>query len=589
MIFHLLILMTLAAGEDNLLANPRFEQDLSGWSAEPSGLAVRPCSVPEGAAVELAVGEEQPVTWNYIRQSVPASPGSRFSATAQCRVEDLRDSVGAALSLTFLNAANERIGHVDQYTPADLQGWTTLSVRGSAPPGAEKAAVMLVLHGRGRAYFRGAELKQYPPRSAQPAANEPVGITVTQEKACPSLIGFGAEDDGWFYNENNRSHGADEAAYALREDRIAWLGPDYIRMFFWYNDWNPSMDAATFTFDNDNMRSHYRTLDLYQRLGARVNITGVEWGIEKPWDNPERLAKAWGSLLEYLIVARGYTCIQDWTLTNEPNLFYAATGQTFERFVQIHRLLKEEFARRGLKVNIVGSDDGNGADWFGRCARDPDYYGAVDLFSSHFYWSVSEAACAGEIFSERVSLIHRDDQTRPFIVGEFGIIDHRMNPPDLNPLMEEYPYALWTQASYIEGLNAGVAGFSVWCMQEVYYPGGVRPMNCGLWNFGDRQWSIRPIYHVIAAFCRNTAPGDPVWRCRTTHPDWVKAAKVGDTLFWVNLSDTAVQVEVQGSIPKSVRILSEDTLAGDRECGVKVEYAGPAGFSAPPRSFGYAQ
>jgi hypothetical protein len=573
----------------NLLVNPGFEHGLDGWAAEPSGITVEVQSTDDGNAVRLGVADDQPVDWRFLIQRLPMEPGARLSARAECAVESLRDSQGAALSLWFLNEAGERLAHVDHYAAPDARDWTALQVRGHAPAGTVRAALLMVLHGHGSAKFRNLGLWRHAPPAPQPPGDATVVLSVSADKACEALIGFGAEDDGWAYNADNRKHGADEDGFALREARIAWMDPDYVRMFFWYHDWNPTLDAETFTWDTDNMRSHYRTLDLYQRLGARVNVTGVEWGIKNTWENPERLSKAIGALLEHLIVEKGYTCVRDWTLSNEPNLFYIRTGESFAKYVELHRLVKAEFQRRGLKVNVVGSDDGNGEDWFLRCVRDEAYFETADLFASHFYWGETDLPFAREVFEGRVGALATRQPAKPFIVGEFGLQDHRTRPPDKNPYMEEYPCALLAQSCFIEGLNAGVAGFSTWCMHEVYYPGGKTPMNFGLWNFADRGWSPRPIYHVVASFCRNTEAGDPVWKCASTHPDRIKGVKAGETLFWVNLGDAPTRVAIQGFEPRTLRIMTEDTLSGDRECGSVIEGSGCASFTAPPRSFGYAK
>src|SRR5690606_21963372 len=119
--------------------------------------------------------------------------------------------------------------------------------------------------------------------------------------------------------EENTSRGVTEADFALREARIKAMDPDWVRMFVWYPDWNPSGDGETFDWETDGMRSHCRTLDVYQRLGTAVTLTGVEWSVKTPWSRPEKRAHAIGALFEYLIRVRGYTCIQHWILTNEPN------------------------------------------------------------------------------------------------------------------------------------------------------------------------------------------------------------------------------------------------------------------------------
>lgn len=584
-----LLSLLLGAGGENLLVNPRFEQNLGGWRAEPAGITASVTDSPEGHAVRLEVTQDQPVDWRFLLQRLPVNPGELFCAKAEGRVETLHESQGAALSLWFLDAGGKRIAHVDHYAPTDVKEWTPLQVRGLAPEGAVQAAVLLVLHGHGCVYFRNTGLWRHDLPKPEPLSGEPVTLTVTPEQVCGGLIGFGAEDDGWTYSQFNRDRGADEAGYALRESRIAWMEPDYVRMFFWYQDWNPSLDAETFTWDSDNMQSHYRSLDLYQKLGTAVNVAGVEWGVKDMWANPERLAKAIGTLLHCLIKVKGYSCVKYWTLSNEPNLSYIRSGESFEKFTEIQRLVKEEIKRLGLDIRVVGSDDGNGEDWYARCVREDAYFAAADLFASHFYWGATDLPFAAEVFAGRVEKVAAKQPRKPFIVAEFGFQDGRTEHPNINPFMEEYPYALQAQSCFIDGLNAGVAGFSMWCMHEAYYPGGSLFMHFGLWNFADRGWAVRPIYHVVTSFCRNTEPGDPVWKCVSTHPDWVKGVKAGNTLFWVNLSDTETPIEIRGFTPKTLRIMTETTLTGDRECGSVVEGAEAACFAAPPKSFGYAQ
>ena len=161
-------------------------------------------------------------------------------------------------------------------------------------------------------------------------------------------------------------------------------------------------------------------------------------------------------------------------------------------------------------------------------------------------------------------------------------------PPSDNPLMKEYPYALLSQACFIDGLNAGVAGFVTWCLQEVYYPGGAYPMHFGLWDYADGDWKVRPIYHVVAAFSRHTQAGDTVRRCTSTEPDLVKAVCAGGTLFWLNLSETPLEIEVAGLGAATVRVMTADTLEGDRECGTTMPLPSNGRFTAPGASFGYA-
>ncbi len=559
---------------------------LSEWGRHPEGQRATVDEIDGEPVLRIMVGEDEPIDWRQVYLPLDMEPGDRFIAEADVRGVRVRDGAGIAMSLTFLNAEGERIAHTDEYLRTGGEGEAPLIARAEAPQDAVEARLVLLLNGRGEGQFRNIQLQRVPAETLPPFDGS-VMLIVTDEVTVPALVGFGAEDDAWIYNEENRARGADETGFALREERIEWMQPDYIRMFFWYNDWNPSVDGETFTWDTDNMQSKYRALDLYQRMGARVNVTGVEWAVENVWTDLEAQARSIGALLEHLIVDMGYTCVQEWTLTNEPNLSFART-QTFDTYVELHRLVANEIEARGLDVQIVGSDDGDGFPWFKQCVMDDDYFELVDLFASHFYFSEHRLPFVKDIFRDRIDLLESRTPVKPFIIAEFGLADDRMTPPLLNPYMEDYENALWNHATYIDSLNAGVAGIVIWCIHEMYYPGAEIPMNFGLWNFADRDWAVRPVYHSVAAFTRNTQRGDTAYKVESSRPDAVRAARVENTLFWANVSDQEATISLEGFEAGQVRILTEDTIEGDRETGILLDGLNSSEFTIPPKSFGYA-
>lgn len=577
-----LAVIALSAAERVAVELPPLDS-LAGWTVWPEGANVASVERDGARALCITVDETQPLNWYQALVEMPCAPGEGFRAEVEMLGEDLCGGGGGGLGLNFYDANRKRLAHVDQYTNRGVVDWHTLHARGEAPPGTATVGLCLVLHGRGRACFRQARLEK---TGAVPSSNLPTGVTltVTDQLACDSLVGFGFEDDGWFYNEGNAEHGADAHAYALREQRIEWMQPDWVRMFFWYHDWNPTLDGQTFTWDSGNMLSHYRTLDLYQRLGVRVTVCGVEWGFPKPFENAPAIADAVGALLEHVIVDKGYTCVREWTLTNEPNLFFAPAGNTFEKYVELHGLVRSEFARRKLDVAILGSDDGDGLAWFEQCVREDTYFDLADAFASHFYLSLPRVPYAADYFADRLDLLVARTPRKPFVVAEFGLQDQRTVAPDQNPLMREYDYALNAAACFIDGLNMGVAGFSTWCVHEMYYPGGKTPMRFGLWDFGG-EWPVRPIYHAVALFTRHTNAGDRARRCRSSAPGSVKGVMVGENLFWVNLSMEPIRINICGAIPKTMRAYTEDSLAEDRECGLETILEDDA-FTVPARSFG---
>jgi len=77
------------------------------------------------------------------------------------------------------------------------------------------------------------------------------------------------------------------------------MHPDWVRMFFWYKDWYPGADTGMpgYTFDSPNMLSHYRTLDIYQEIGAAATVVGVEWAFKQGPPDWHNFARAIGDLM----------------------------------------------------------------------------------------------------------------------------------------------------------------------------------------------------------------------------------------------------------------------------------------------------
>ncbi len=583
--FTAMSFLLICAAAPGLLDNPSFDAGLSQWAIAGPPVRSEAVQFDGRTAVKLTVPEDAAVGWPTIRQRVPVAPYDLLEGAADVLALGIEDGYGAYIAVEFHDGGGERLSFGQSRGVVSESEWHTLSVRAVAPEGAVSAQLCLILNGRGEALFDNARLACSDNVAPKPIDGE-VRITVTREIVCDSLAGIGAEDDGWFYAPENLDRGIDEGDIALRERRIMWLDPDWVRMFFWYKDWNPSGDWATFTFESPNMQSHYRTLALYQGIGAVVNVTGVEWGVSDPFGRPEEMARAIGALFQHLILEKGFSCVRQWTLTNEPNTHFRQLGYTFDRYVELHRLVKAEFQRRELDMQIIGSDDTAGLEWFEDCTGNDDYFDTVDLFASHRYFPYADRVLAPFFFAERLELLARRTPVKPFVVAEFGFQDTRSGT-FANPIMEDYPYALWTYDFMLEGLNRGVAGFSIWCMHEVHYPGGNR-MNYGLWNFKDRGWSIRPVYHAVGCFTRMTEAGAAVRRCESSHPAHVDAAVVGNVAFWVNQAGRDVPLVFSKRLRGHATAYTPGTVAEDDSMGIALPIRANQ-FDAPPQSFGYVQ
>ena len=598
--------MALCAGPENLLKNAGFDNLLDGWkpwfghvetiekvlrdgelarARGANGVVVEAAKIDGKNVARIVVPDGVKLAFPHISQRMPWEPGWAVEASMRARSVSVHDSHGVYLSFSFLDGDGKRLSFEQAGAVPNTGEWSMTLVRGVAPPGTKTLSVSLLCQGHGEAQFDSAILKRLALPKPKPLTGA-VALDVTGEVVCDSFRGFGAQDNGWFYAPNNVSHGIEEQDFALREGRIEFMDPDWMRMFFWIKDWCPNADWENFTFDSPNMESHYRTLDLYQRIGTNVNVTGTEWTFKAPFAQPEKMALALGELFDYLINTRGYTCIKEWTLTNEPNLAFHSFGGDWSRFVELHKLVKKEFARRNLDIEIVGSDDGDGLPWFAKCVKDTEYFETVDALASHWYPNWRKLVFAPNFYRDRLELLAAALPRKPLVMAEYGFSDERMIPPCINPAMAEYPYALWTTGFVIDGLNLGVAGYQMWCLEQYWGPHDIL-MELGLWTFEDDRKDVFPAYHACANLSRMTEAGDKVVKCVSSHPLRVRGAVVGKTLFWVNESEDAAKVKISGFDGNQVRIMTQDNLEGDRECGLVTRLSNE-GFTAPARSFGYA-
>lgn len=566
------------------LTNPTLTEGTVGWEFEGDAAAFESAAVDGRQMVRARVDVAQPPGWVLMAQRLQFEPGQHVYAEVRARAVDVHDGWGALIAISHHDAAGAQIAQVRSEITNREQRWETLTTQTIVPEGTAWSRFKLTLHGAGVAYFDTPQVRVLG--DEPPPIEGPVILTVTPEVVCEKLVGFGAEDDGWFYNDVNRRHGVEPADYAVRERRIRWLDPDWVRMFMWYPDWCPSGDWETFTWDTPNMQSKYRTLDVYQEIGAAVNVVGVSWGMERPYDRPEAFAQAVGSLFEHLIRTRGYTCVRYWTLANEPDSeLYIHYGYSFDEYRRLHERVQAEFARRGLDVQIVGSDDAMSARWFNRCVADQQYADLADVFATHCYFHAGEYGLVDPFFEARTPALRKHAPGKPMVVAEYGFLSPEWHS-HFNPLMRTYDYALLTTEFCIAALNHGAAGTCIWVLESCYYIDD-KQMTFGLWEFADQDYQPRPVYHAAGMFSRLTEAGDAVRKVTSTHPRQVVGGCAGGTLFWVNLTDQSAEVRVTGLPVTAVRVMTESTLHGDQACGV-VQDVDDGRFLAPPRSFGHS-
>jgi hypothetical protein len=607
LIITTVIFLGLAAyAHANLLKNSQFDQGLSYWVE--SGGDFSGSVEKESAENFLRILSERERVWNSYSQdlTLPSYDGI-FLFSAELRSAVFTGGLGPYLALEYLDEKGQRIA-VDQAEFIEADGeWHETKLYVQIPEKTSVVRFSMLLNGSGKADFRNPVLAQMDStenRLEAPAA--PIAIKVSGQPNPIPFVGFGAQDNGWAYASGNLAFGWTDRELVQREERIRFLSPSFVRTFVWIGEWLPEnffrreFTDQDYLWDSDLMQGKYRALQLYKDMGVPVNITGVEWEMERfgsLWENKEKTLQAYADLMEHLIKTKGFTNIQYFTLSNEPNTaFIREQGGTFELYSWFSIELDKEFRKRGLDVEIVASDDAEGFDWFTFSVKDEASYAVSGIVATHHYlkfpeWNKHEQT---QFLQSRTALLDSLPERKPLLVTEFGFHTTGWSNMD-NPYMREYPYAIHLADYAIEGFNLGVSGFCVWTIHEAYYPPygraddkvhtGNRIMGYGLWNYYDDE--LRPGYYATALFARHTEEGQPIYATTSSHETIVRATVIGDNLFFVNKAVNEATIQIQGRLTGSgygftqgtvdqQQLMDGDVLKKDRS----------ANFVLPPRSFG---
>jgi len=384
-------------------------------------------------------------------------------------------------------------------------------------------------------------------------------------KVSPDIVingdfyGFGAETLPWLWTKENKEAGVNEDDIKLNLRRIKEMRLPVTRIFVPWETWNPSADYKTFSWESDEMKSLYKTLDLYQETGAKVILVTVDWMKDSPWRNASLSAKAVLGLLEHLVKEKGYSCIQFWTLTNEPELTYGWMRKvSFDNYIQIHLLVKKGLERKKLAVKIIASDEVESREWFDSSVRSLNKI--ADIFSSHLYVYPRQIKQIPGFFRERIENIKEasgPNRHIPFFLCEFGFRGSDFSACT-NNLTEDYKYGLYVADLCVEALNSGVSAVSLWCLHRIRLideinPEGGKMMRIGLWAYKDENWRPFPVFYLYRLFTKYIKPESRVLKVNILFSASLKAACVEHdnhySLFVVNPTGKEERFLVEGIKP----------------------------------------
>ena len=343
------------------------------------------------------------------------------------------------------------------------------------------------------------------------------------------LEGVGAEIDPHLFRQINTRHGVDDGDWELLRQRVGYMRLQKIRMMIMPEWYEP--EKGVFSWDNPEVRSVCRILDIAEEFGVRVNLT--LWGAHASknswlaipgcvhWVSPPNDLDAWSenfcALLHWLIRVKGYTCIREITPYNEPNpAYYVKSVQevSFPAYKEMVMNVERHLRQAGLRddVMLCTGDDGGVAQWIQDCTGDPEFEAISDIFNSHFYYFHKESTLEEIVpFCEKLMKPIRSNTKKDFEINEFGTYwDDGGDYVDL-PGNNSFERGLLCGKLLTVLLGEGCVGMMHWCLFDEYYSDNNK-MYRGLWRFKDQNWTFRPIYYAIAPVTRYTRTGSAMFK-----------------------------------------------------------------------------
>lgn len=351
-------------------------------------------------------------------------------------------------------------------------------------------------------------------RVAAPPAQPPGG----------AFLGFGAEWDPFYWNQNNQRRGADEAGWALATARIRELKMPITRMMMQLRWCQSDPDLTAWSWDNPQMQSVFRYLDFCQANDVQVMLADWGWAVQRReefrlYDSPadERYARGIAGYLKEFIERRGYTCIRWLVVGNEPNL-EIVRRHSLDAYVEMYRNVDAALREAGLRdrVGLTGPDSAGLGSYYDQSIE--KLAGLLDAFDFHLYakWEdtrtvpleADRTTLWQQLTDARARLNARDASAaaKPLMIGEMGL-----GPPGMSTNGHErigsYDYALHMADMGTTILQTPIQAGIAWCLQDIYYFEYSQFMTWGLWRYKDADWALRPWAHSFGLLIRHAPRG----------------------------------------------------------------------------------
>lgn len=410
-------------------------------------------------------------------------------------------------------------------------------------------------------------------------------LNISAESNGRRMKGFGAECDPLFISENVGESGTDEngAAWECKEEdwanviepRIEEINLQRMRVMLCPSYFCPTYEqyaSENYAWASEEMSSVYQVLETAQKLDITVNLT--YWGVDAlkcPWlaasqegwmsfpkaEYEEAFCEMFADAVKYLKEDRGYTCIREITIFNEPNSY------GFENYARICRMMNEKFIEAGLRdgVEFNLSDTAENKDWLERCAK--ELSDISDFLNAHTY-SFGYGMTNREIYEACLDWVSRMEGCgQDLYFNEFGTNKATSSHTASDNFNPERGLEICRIAANM--VNAGIVGASYWVLfSQLYNREEVgRYMDMGLWGCANEGYACRPVFYAYTLLTRFVPAGAHIYPISSADENIVAFAVRTPSGKWsyvaVNNSDEAKKLAFrnageapEGSVKKYV-------------------------------------
>lgn len=347
--------------------------------------------------------------------------------------------------------------------------------------------------------------------------------------------GIGVQFDPHYFSQNvvRNKPGLNEDGWELISERVAKMGINRFRVMVlpeWLEPDNDNDDPNVInwdalTTDSVEMQSLCRLLDLAESLDIDVTFTlwgctrnsrlaadnyelrphfltagngATNWSIGAKGELVNEFVENFAAYIQYLVVERGYTCIEEITPGNEPNWSWQIDKNTgdFAAYVDMVKKLNARFIADGLrdkvKFNLIDSDETwleNGLAELGDIA---------DIVNTHTYgfgYTTSNSTVVK--WEKQNANLARKSNVEHF-VGEFG--SNQTDGSTRQRDIDLYERGVFLVRMMLDFFNGGACGMSYWTLFDYYnnkLASYQEMMQLGLWRSVKAEYSTEDYYNDL--------------------------------------------------------------------------------------------